>query len=49
MNCLDIDGTRCRSFAMCYTWEACTDQFVANLCFLAFGVTPENHLLAEAA
>jgi len=46
LNCLDIDGAQCRSFAMRFTWEACTDQFVSNLCFTKAG---ERHLLDEAA
>lgn len=49
VNCLDIDGAQCRTFAMQFTWEACTDQFVSNLCFEAFRLPPADHLLAEAA
>ncbi len=49
VNCLDIDGERCRAFAMQFTWEACTDQFVSNLCFEAFEFPSAGHLFAEAA
>ena len=49
INCLDIDGAQCRKFAMQFTWEACTDQFVSNLCFKAFEFRSAGHLLAEAA
>jgi glycosyltransferase involved in cell wall biosynthesis len=49
VNCLDIDGAQCRTFAMQFTWEACTDQFVSSLCFEAFELPSAGHLLAEAA
>jgi hypothetical protein len=34
---------------MQFTWEACTDQFVSNLCFKAFRLPSADHLLDEAA
>lgn len=49
VNCLDIDSVQCRTFAMQFTWEACTDQFVSNLYPEAFELPSAEHLLAEAA
>ncbi len=47
-NCLEIDPARCRSFAMNFTWKACTDLFISNLSLLP-AVSPQCRALAAEA
>ena len=48
-NCLDIERSSCRAFALKFTWKSCTDQFVSNLCSLPAGSADPGRLLARAA
>ena len=47
--CLTIDPRNCRSFALTYTWKACTDQFVSNLAFQSMPFYYQNQQLDKVA
>ena len=49
VKCLDIDPVNCREYAETYTWEACTEQFVANLTIHSEPFGSKNYTLLERA
>jgi hypothetical protein len=49
LKCLDINPQNCRQYALTFTWEACTDQFLNNLAFSALPYGVGGQLVEHAA
>ena len=49
MKCLDIPPDNCRQYALSYTWEACTDQFLKNLHFASPNYMIDGQSIEKAA
>ena len=49
LKCLYIKPENCRQYALTYTWESCTDQFLSNLIFRAIPYSLDERLIEKAA